>query len=84
MGLAALDAFAHRQLIDLDLVQMQLERAIGHPGVAVARGLLPLVEPDTESFGESWLRPAYHRCGFLAAAGAGVGSRLPRASCVPP
>ena len=64
MGLAALDAFAHRQLIDLDLVQMQLERAIGHPGVAVARGLLPLVEPDTESFGESWLRLRITDAGF--------------------
>ena len=64
MGLAALDALAHRALIDLDLVQLQLDHAVGYPGVAVARGLLPLVEPGTESFGESWLRLRILDAGF--------------------
>ena len=64
MGLAALDALAHRALIDIAVVRLQLERAVAHPGVAVARGLLALVEPGSESFGESWLRLRIVDAGF--------------------
>lgn len=64
MGLAVLDALAHRHLVDLELVGLQIERFRGCPGVAVARSLLPLVEPKTESYGESWLRLRIIDAGF--------------------
>lgn len=64
MALAALDALAHHELIDLELVGRQIERFRGCSGVAVARALLPLVEPKTESYGESWLRLRVIDAGF--------------------
>lgn len=64
MGLAALDALAHRELIDLDRVRRELERFAGCSGVEVARQLVAIAEPATESFGESWLRLRVIDAGF--------------------
>ncbi len=64
MALAALDAMAGLGLLDLERAQDELGRFPGHRGVQQARELLALVEPLTESFGESWLRLRVHDAGF--------------------
>lgn len=64
MALAALDAFAARNLLDPAEALDRLGRFAGHRGVAQARELLRLVDPLTESFGESWLRLRVLDAGF--------------------
>jgi very-short-patch-repair endonuclease len=64
MGLAVLDAMAHTRRVDPRQVSRVLERFAGHSGAAVARELVDLVEPRTESYGESWLRLRVHDAGF--------------------
>ncbi len=64
MALAALDAFAARELFDKGEALDELTRFAGHRGTAQARELLGIVEPLTESFGESWLRLRILDAGF--------------------
>ncbi|GAA4352082.1 hypothetical protein [Angustibacter luteus] len=64
MALAALDGLASRGLVDAPRALSEIERFAGHRGVAQGRELLGLVEPLTESFGESWLRLRLHDAGF--------------------
>lgn len=64
MGLAVVDALAARGLVDPARLVVAVERFRGAPGVARARYLAALVEPLTESFGESWLRLRILDAGF--------------------
>lgn len=66
MALAALDAFAAKGFIDPAEALDALGRFAGHRGAAQARDLLRIVEPLTESFGESWLRLRVVDAGFPA------------------
>ena len=64
MGLAVMDSFAHAGRLDLDVLGVRVETWRGQRGVAQARRLVTLCEPDTESFGESWLRLRVVDAGF--------------------
>ncbi len=55
-ALSALDSMCHSGLIALADLEAAVERYPGHPGIVQARELVDLVEPATESPGESWLR----------------------------
>lgn len=56
MALAVTDALAARGLVAVDALLVAIEAAAGRRGVRQARYLAAVVEPLTESFGESWLR----------------------------
>lgn len=56
VGLAAADALAADGLVDRPAVMESVERWRGARGTAKARYLAALIEPRTESAGESWLR----------------------------
>jgi AbiEi antitoxin C-terminal domain len=56
MGLAVIDAMAHRGLVETVELAVRVEAWRGQRFVARARDLIALCEPRTESFGESWLR----------------------------
>lgn len=56
LGLAALDAMAHSDLVDPAEVAGRLTALRGQRHVAKARRLAALCEPATESAGESWMR----------------------------
>jgi hypothetical protein len=64
MGLAVADALAGKGLIDADDVLTYLERFQACPGVRQARYLAGLIEPRSESFGETWLRLRIVDAGF--------------------
>ncbi len=64
MGLGVADALAHRALVDPSRIVERLERLTNAPGVRQARYLASLIEPLTESFGESWLRLRIIDAGF--------------------
>lgn len=64
MGLAVADALAARGLIAPAELLIRLEGFAGAPGVRQARHLAHLIEPRTESFGESWLRLRIIDAGF--------------------
>jgi hypothetical protein len=64
LGLGAADALAFRGLIAVEELVTEVERWRGRRGVIQARYLAPLVEPLTESFGESWLRLRIMDAGF--------------------
>lgn len=64
MGLASLDAMAHLGLVRPWEVTEVLHRFVGGSGAAVARELVAVCEPLTESFGESWLRLRWLDAGF--------------------
>jgi hypothetical protein len=64
MGLAVVDAMAARALVDPSAVQARVKDFAGDPGVRQARYLAALVEPATESFGESWTRLRIADAGF--------------------
>jgi putative AbiEi antitoxin of type IV toxin-antitoxin system len=55
-ALSALDTMCHSGLVDLADLLVAVERYPGHPGIVQARELVGLVEPATESPGETWLR----------------------------
>ncbi|QGG41712.1 type IV toxin-antitoxin system AbiEi family antitoxin domain-containing protein [Aeromicrobium yanjiei] len=55
-ALAAADAFAHAGLIDVDELAEYVARLKGYRGIVQARSLAALVEPKTQSPGESWQR----------------------------
>lgn len=63
-ALAVLDAFAHRHGITREDLATQAERFRGRRGVTQLRDLIPLIEPLTESTGESWSRLAIHDAGI--------------------
>ena len=64
MALAVADAMAGKALMDPGLVVQRLEDFGGTPGIRQARYLAGLIEPRTESFGESWLRLRIVDAGF--------------------
>lgn len=64
MALAALDAFTHAGLVTVIELREDLADLVHHPGVVQARELVALVEPRTESPGESWLRLRVVDAGF--------------------
>jgi len=55
-ALAAADAFAHAGLIDIEEVCDHVARLKGYRGIVQARSLASLIEPKTQSPGESWQR----------------------------
>ncbi|WP_332666471.1 type IV toxin-antitoxin system AbiEi family antitoxin domain-containing protein [Aeromicrobium sp.] len=63
-ALAAADAFAHAGLIDPDEVVEYVARLKGYRGVVQARSLALLIEPRTQSPGESWQRLRMLDAGF--------------------
>lgn len=66
LGLSALDAMAHADLIQVPQLRASVEKYRRHPGIRKARELSALVEPATESPGESWLRLRMLDAGFPA------------------
>ncbi len=64
VGLAVADAMAARGVIDADQVQARVEEFAGAPGVRRARYLAGLIEPLTQSKGESWTRLRIVDAGF--------------------
>jgi hypothetical protein len=65
-GLSAMDAMAHAGLIQPAELRESLRKYPHHPGIRKARELAALVEPATESPGESWLRLRMIDAGFPA------------------
>lgn len=63
-ALAAADAFAHAALIDLDELIDYVARRKGYRGIVQARSLSTMVEPRTQSPGESWQRLRMLDAGF--------------------
>lgn len=63
-ALAAADAFAHAALIDVGDLVDYVGRLKGYRGIVQARSLAAIVEPRTESAGESWQRLRIHDAGF--------------------
>lgn len=63
-ALAAADAFAHAGLITPDEVLQYVLKLKGYRGIVQARSLAMLVEPRTESPGESWQRLRMLDAGF--------------------
>jgi hypothetical protein len=64
MGLAVADGLAARGLVCVEALPQAVERFRGASGVAQARHLAPVVEPLTQSFGESWTRLRMLDAGF--------------------
>jgi hypothetical protein len=64
LGLGAADALAKRGAVGVEELVAAVERWRHHRGVDKARRLAHLVEPLTESFGESWLRLRIVDAGF--------------------
>jgi hypothetical protein len=63
-GLALVDAMAAKRIVDAAALPAAVERFTGAPHVARARYLAAIVEPLTESPGESWLRLRLADAGF--------------------
>ena len=63
-ALAAVDAFAHQQLVDLDALAASLQRWKGHAFVLQAREVIALGDGRSESWGESMTRLRLHDAGF--------------------
>jgi hypothetical protein len=63
-ALAAADAFAHAGLVDVDELVAYVARLKGYRGIVQARSLATLVEPRTQSPGESWQRLRMRDAGF--------------------
>lgn len=63
-ALAAADAFAHAGLISVDCLVDYVGRLKGYRGIVQARSLASIVEPRTESPGESWQRLRILDAGF--------------------
>ncbi|MFI7586881.1 type IV toxin-antitoxin system AbiEi family antitoxin [Spongisporangium articulatum] len=64
MGLGAADALAHAGLLVPAHLGDEIERFRGSRGVAQARRLATLVDPRTESIGESWTKLRIADAGF--------------------
>lgn len=63
-ALAAADAFAHAGLVDVDDVITYVARLKGYRGIVQARSLAAIIEPRTQSPGESWQRLRMLDAGF--------------------
>ncbi|AWB92563.1 type IV toxin-antitoxin system AbiEi family antitoxin domain-containing protein [Aeromicrobium chenweiae] len=63
-ALAAADAFAHAGLVDPADVVEHVAKLKGYRGIVQARSLAMLIEPRTESPGESWQRLRMLDAGF--------------------
>lgn len=63
-ALAAADAFAHAGLIDVTELIDYVARLKGYRGIVQARSLAAIVEPKTQSPGESWQRLRMLDAGF--------------------
>lgn len=63
-AMAAADAFAHAGLITRDELMAYVAKRKGYRGIVQARALARLVEPKTQSPGESWQRLRIHDAGF--------------------
>lgn len=63
-ALAAADAFAHAGLIEVDEVNEYVARLKGYRGIVQARSLAAIIEPKTQSPGESWQRLRMLDAGF--------------------
>lgn len=63
-ALSAADAMAHAGLVSADEVTRYLSALRGFPGIVQARELAGLIEPATESHGESWQRLRLVDAGF--------------------
>lgn len=63
-ALAAADAFAHAELVSVDELIEYVARLKGYRGIVQARLLSAIVEPRTQSPGESWQRLRIHDAGF--------------------
>lgn len=63
-ALAVLDAFAHHHGITAADLELAARRFRRRRGVTQLRELIPMVEPLTESSGESWSRLALHDAGL--------------------
>jgi hypothetical protein len=63
-ALAVLDAFAHHHGLTRPELERMAARFRRRRGVSQLRELIPLVEPLTESTGESWSRLAIHDAGL--------------------
>lgn len=63
-ALAAADAFAHAGLIDPDQVLDYVAQRKGYRGIVQARVLATMIEPRTQSPGESWQRLRMLDAGF--------------------
>ncbi|MRJ77150.1 hypothetical protein GEV29_11425 [Aeromicrobium sp. SMF47] len=63
-ALAAADAFAHAGLVTGEAVVEHVARLKGYRGIVQARSLAMLIEPRTESPGESWQRLRMLDAGF--------------------
>jgi hypothetical protein len=64
VGLGIADAMAAGGLIDIGAVRARVEEFSGAPGVRRARYLAALIEPLTQSKGETWLRLRIVDAGF--------------------
>jgi hypothetical protein len=63
-ALAAADAFAHAGLIEVDQINEYVARLKGYRGIVQARSLAAIIEPKTQSPGESWQRLRMLDAGF--------------------
>lgn len=63
-ALAAADAYAHAGLVDPDEVIEYVAQRKGYRGIIQARSLAQLIEPRTQSPGESWQRLRMLDAGF--------------------
>lgn len=63
-ALAAADAFAHAGLVSPDEMVEYVARLKGYRGIVQARSLAALIEPRTQSAGESWQRLRMLDAGF--------------------
>jgi hypothetical protein len=63
-ALAAADAFARAELIDVEQLGSYVARLKGYRGIVQARSLAAIVDPRAESPGESWQRLRMWDAGF--------------------
>ncbi len=63
-ALAAADAFAHAGMVEADAVVEHVARLKGFRGIVQARSLAALIEPRSQSPGESWQRLRMLDAGF--------------------
>lgn len=65
-AMSAADAFAAAGLVDVGEVNDYVARLKGYRGIVQARTLAAIIEPKTQSPGESWQRLRIHDAGFPA------------------
>ncbi|MET0448298.1 MAG: type IV toxin-antitoxin system AbiEi family antitoxin domain-containing protein [Aeromicrobium sp.] len=63
-ALAAADAMARAELVEADEVRDYVGRRKGYRGIVQARSLAAIIDPRSQSPGESWQRLRIHDAGF--------------------